>query len=126
MFSFVIFGGIVRALEIPKGQSGISCGGVHYSAREPRNADERHAVKVVQLAKKKASRRANNGKRTDSDTVSLMAGKIIQRAQDCGTVAREDFRQAGIPEDMIDLHRDAAFAMARRREPKLDAMGALQ
>ena len=60
---------------------------------------------------------------SNQDIQKIMARVIRTRAADCGSVTRQDFLQAGIPEHRIDKNRDAAFRLARQQEPKLDAMG---
>lgn len=61
---------------------------------------------------------------SDKDIQKIAARKIVEAVRRGGTVSRIDLIQGGIPEHRIDANRDAAFALARRIEPKLDAMGA--
>jgi hypothetical protein len=117
-YGFVTINGIVHAV-LPTGTADefVSVSGILYRTREPQTPDERDAVRAITRQPRKEIRRLS-----DSDVADLMADKIVARARDQGTVERQDFHQAGIPDDRIDANRDAAFARARRREPKLDAM----
>lgn len=122
MYGFVTISGRIFALPAEPGQSTISCGGVLYDARRPITADERIAVRALKADLKRAAQRPSIRQLSPLDAVALMAGKIVERARAAGEVAMEDFRQAGVPENMIEANRDAAFARARRIEPNLDAM----
>lgn len=61
---------------------------------------------------------------SDFDIRKIMARVLVARAAATGSVERADFLRAGIPDHRIDKNRDAAFVLARRLDPKLDAMGA--
>jgi hypothetical protein len=63
---------------------------------------------------------------SDLDIRKIMASVLVIRAAASGSVERADFLRAGIPDHRIDKNRDAAFRLARKLEPKLDAMGGLQ
>lgn len=74
----------------------------------------------------RARERATIAALSNQDIQKIMARVLVQRTTACGSVTRQDFHQAGVPDHRIDKNRAAAFALARRREPKLDAMGAQQ
>lgn len=93
-------------------------GGILYPVRTATAAEEVAAL----LAPATPAPRAAIGKLTGADIVALMAHKIVESARARGEVDLRDIRQAGIPENKIEQHRDAAMARARRLEPKLDAM----
>lgn len=61
---------------------------------------------------------------SDLDIAKIMARVIVEATVARGAVCLDDFKQAGIPEHRIAKNRDAAFRLARKREPKLDAIGA--
>lgn len=60
---------------------------------------------------------------TDNDAASIM-GRVLAERATSGSVSRDDFKRAGIPDSKIDALLDLAFVRARAREPLLDQMGA--
>lgn len=71
---------------------------------------------------RRAQERARIAALSNQDIQKIMARVIVARAAASGIVLRLDFHQAGIPEHRIDNNRDAATRLARREEPRLDAM----
>lgn len=59
---------------------------------------------------------------SNKDIQTIMARAAIAAMTARGSVSREDFHQAGIPNHRIDQNFDAAMRQARLQEPKLDAM----
>lgn len=105
----------------------VTVSGILYAVRQARTAEEIEAVQRAEREDERARRRQrdNRGeirKLTDSDIAQLMAGKIVEAARARAEVDVRDMLQAGIPEARIEANRDAAFARARRIEPRLDAM----
>jgi hypothetical protein len=84
------------------------------------------AFVAARRAERNARERSEIAALSNLDIQKIMARKIVEAAAARGSVSRYDFVQAGIPEHRIDKNRDAAFRLARRQEPKLDAMGAQQ
>lgn len=126
MYGFVTVSGHLFAVPAEQGCAKVAFGGILYDARQPITADERHAARALEADLRRAAQRPAIRELTGRDAVALMAAKIVERSRAAGEVAREDFRQAGIPDHLIEANRDAAFARARRIEPNLDAMaGAL-
>lgn len=59
---------------------------------------------------------------SNQDIQKIMARRIRERAAACGSVTEQDFTQAGVPTHRIKKNLDAAMRLARKQEPKLDAM----
>jgi hypothetical protein len=68
--------------------------------------------------------RARIARLSDRDIQKIAARKIVEAARRSGSVTRRDLHQGGIPDHRIDSNLAQAFALARRMEPMLDAMGA--
>src|SRR4051812_24635893 len=73
-------------------------------------------------AARRQKERAEIAALSNLDIQKIMARKMIEAAAARGSIVRADFHQAGIPDHRIDQNRDAAFRLARKQEPKLDAM----
>lgn len=124
MYGFISVGGVLQAIPAEPGHTLVSCGGFIFAAHKPRTSDEHDAVRRALRDRLPAPPRPEIRRLTDADAVALMSAKIAERTRACGAVERADFLQAGIPDHLITANLDAAFARARRLEPKLDAMAA--
>lgn len=68
---------------------------------------------------------ADTGKKLhgiSADAIAAMAGAIVEAARQRGCVSESDFQRAGVPARLIEPNREAALAVARQLEPRLDAM----
>lgn len=103
----------------PGSKIGISCGGFTYPVRLPRTAAEKAAVLRLEVVL------PHTVPLRPTDPVSIMAHKIVEVVGAGRAVARLDFQQAGIAENLIAPNFDKAMARARRIEPRLDHMLAM-
>lgn len=76
-----------------------------------------------QLARdKKAKRRALIAALSNRDISIMMADVIIDATVKRRAVITKDFEDAGLPAHRLEANKAAALRIARRKEPRLDAM----
>ena len=105
--------GHMLAFPARPGAKSVLVGRQRLPARAPQTDLEIEAVAKLQAPKQAKAR---------TDYVAIMARRIREAAG--RGVERSDFRQAGVPDDLIDKHFDAAIKMARRHDAAIDTMGA--
>lgn len=117
-YAFVEMGRFLFAVPAPLGsKTGLVIGGWGHSVRVPKTREEFAAVLKLQ------AELPNRSAPLPDDTATIMARKIVTGAQrNPPEVSRRDFRQAGIAERDIDANFDKAMTIARRIEPRIDAM----
>lgn len=106
--------GHMLAFPARAGAKTVRIGRERLAARMPATDLEREAVASLAARGIRTAKRAN--------VPAIMARKIVEVAASGRAVERADFAQAGIADALIGKHFDAAMALARRAEPKLDQM----
>lgn len=88
----------------------------------PNHKRKMDALLAVLRAEARLKRRAEIAALSNRDMRVLMAEVIVAAIESRGAVTLTDFDQAGLPRHRIEANKAPAMALARRMQPRLDAM----